>query len=349
MSASTGGDLQGCVAPLNLDHEYSEKSTYDEKIMRHEDLMSPVSPDGGSGHDVSRKEQAYGLESGCVFIKADAEDVSEYLGFLKETSAECFRFPVLCLSDYGNDGDYASDIWVLLHNTVRRELLDLYEMINCMRQLKLLLNISDVYNFRRWWRFFSVVWDGYVMHNNVCLQPIVKQICLANWEDAWMRKELRKLNEDSDWLSLKMVEVSSYIEEFEKFEPGKVLRLFMQTMDDLTCRILSHFSEREKLLPPLVRKYFGKQIKTAVEGQLVSRFRKSEHFGELLVCVLRTIDTSQGMRSPTNGVVQRNKWIEEHLNWIERMRMSYYVHKFNANHGSIVNEFKERRCFYHAG
>lgn len=218
-----------------------------------------------------------------------------------------------------------------------------------MRQLKLLLNISDICNFRRWWRFFAVVWDQYVLHNKVCLQPIVKQICLANWEDAWMRKGLGKLNEDSDWLSLKMEEVSSYIEEFEKFEPGKVLRLFMQTMDDFTCRTLSHFNEREKMLPPLVRKYFGKQIKMAVEGQLMSRFRKNEHFGELLVSVLRAIDISHDLGSPMNSAVQRNKWIEEHLSWIERMRMSYYVHKYNTNHGCIVNEFKQRLRIKHSG
>lgn len=342
MSVSTGTDLPARVAPLKLSYEHCGPGDCSGNVMRHEQLMSPVSPDCETDDGLNGKTKECSSIRGCVFVGAQVEDVDEYLGFLKETSSDCSRFPVLCLSEYGIDGDYASDIWVLLHNAVRREFLDLYEMINCMRQLKLLLTTEDIYDFRRWWRFFSILWDQFVLHNKVSLQPVVKQICQANGEDAWICKELRKLSEDNDWLLLKMEEVSSYIEEFEKFEPGKMLRLFMQTMDDFTSRLLTHFNEREKLLPPLVRKYFGKQIKTAVDRQLLARLRKSDYFGELLVSVLRGVDCSQDLGASINGAAQRNKWIEDNLNWVERMRMSYFVHRFNVNHGSIVNGFKLR-------
>lgn len=281
-------------------------------------------------------------EKQLVFRSTSDKDRSQFRQLLDEDSAKNMRFPVICLVDYGMAGSFASDLWVLLHNTIRRELFDLFDIMRCVRSLGMALTRTDIYNIRRWWRFFSTLWVQCVAHERHNLRPLVQQICQVDGRHESLVKSLRPIRSDQEWLELKMEEVTSYIEEFERIPPGRALFLFCQTVDAFASKMMTSFSAQEQFVPPLVECYFGDGIKLEVERKFVERLRKNEYFGELIIAVLRWMGSVEGFTSPKTQSQERDKWIHTHLNWLERMKLSSYRHRFELNHRSVVGYFRQR-------
>lgn len=277
-----------------------------------------------------------------LFCSGDGPDASEFQEFLNDHEGERQRIPVLCLVEYGGHGAHASDIWVVMHNTIRRELFDVFEMLNIIRGAYLSMTLNDVYNLRKWWRFFVVLWSEYVNYERTLLDPVVHQICLVDGRSDVLLKRLVPLRETREWLGLKMEEITSYIEEFEKLPPGRALCLFCKTVDSFGDRAMLYFAGVERLLPRYVESYHGEEIKTSIEGQLIERLRKGAYFAEFVVALVRWMGTVQGFSSSRTQSKEREKWLNTHLFWLERQSLPKYYRKYEASHGRVVTSFRER-------
>lgn len=277
-----------------------------------------------------------------IFCSIDGPDACEFQEFLNDHVGESHRIPVLCLVDYGGHGAHASDIWVLMHNTIRRELFDVFEIINSIRREYLSMTLNDVYNLRKWWRFFVILWSEFAIYEKTILDPIVQQICLVDGRSDVLLKGLGRLRDTREWLSLKMEEMTSYIEEFERLPPGRALCLFCKTVDSFGDRAMLYFAGVERLLPRYVESYHDEEIKLSVEGQLIERLRKGAYFAEFVVALVRWMGTVQGFSSVQAQSKEREKWLNTHLFWLERQNLPKYCRKYEASHGRVLTYFRER-------
>lgn len=281
-----------------------------------------------------------------VFTTAESNDACEFREYLEESGGDKINTPVFCLVDYGIGSSFASDMWTLVHNAIRRELFDIFEVMEAVRRLCMRLTVSDIYNVRKWWRFFVILWSEYIAHEKETLSPIIQQICQIDGRGEALQGQLRLLREDKEWLTLKMEEVTSYIEEFEMLPPGRALCLFCRTVDIFANKLTLYFTAQERILPGLVECYHDEKLKMTVDRQLVERLRLSDHFPELLVCMVRWMGSVEGFSSPKTQSQQRDRWLASHLNWLERLKIPGYVHRFELNHGSVLKHFRTRldRC-----
>lgn len=277
-----------------------------------------------------------------IFSSIDGPDAQEFHEFLHGDGGESHRIPVLCLVDYGGRGAYASDIFVLMHNTIRRELFDVFEIVTVIRQEYLSMTVNDLYNLRKWWRFFVILWQQYNGYEKVLIAPMIQQICLVDGRSDVLLKRLGPLRETREWLELKMEEITSYIEEFERLPAGRALVLFCRTVDAFADRAMIYFAGQERVLPPFIENYHGEEVKLAVELQLMERVRKSQYFPELVVSIVRWMGTVQGFSSPRTQTRERDKWLNSHLFWTERQCLSRYYQKYEATHGSVLSHFRNR-------
>lgn len=269
----------------------------------------------------------------CVlFENIDGEDAREFEEFVEEGGRERWGMPVLCLESYGGPGEFAGDIWVLMHNTVRRELFDLFEIVGTIRKGFKTMKVEDVYNLRKWWRFFGVMWGEFWAHEKERIGPMVEQICLVDGRGDAVKRRSRGLREMREWLGLKIEEITGYVEEFEKIgRPGRALSLICRNVESLAAKVVVYFGGVEQLLPRVVEEYYERGRCKGIESALVARLRDSEYFGEMIVVMVRWMD-----------VKVRARWMEEHLFWGERQAMERFERKFELSHGCIVTYFRDQ-------
>lgn len=274
--------------------------------------------------------------------RTDESDVQEYRQLVEENRKGSFHFPVICLVDYAVGGSYAVDLWVLFHNTIRRELFDFFEIMTSIRKIGFSMTSTDMVKLREWWRFFVALWSQFAAHEKLSLDPIIRHICQVDGRGESLQRQIRPLRENEEWLALKLEEVTSYLEEFERLPPGRALFLFNQTADAFANRLMVQFAEQEKMLPPLVENYFGEHIKSSIERQLVSRLRGSAQFGLFVVAVLRWMGSVEGFASAQAQCRDKDKWMALHLTWLERVKLSSYKQKYESSHASLVAYFRNR-------
>ncbi|CDF39335.1 unnamed protein product [Chondrus crispus] len=277
-----------------------------------------------------------------LFCSRDGADAREFQEFLIDHEGERLRTPVLCLVGYGGQGAHASDLWVLMHNTFRRELFDVFEMLNIVRSSYLSLILSDIYNLRKWWRFFVTLWSEYENYENTLLDPIVHKICLLDGRGDVLLKRLGPLRETREWLRLKMEEVTSYIEEFENLPPGRALSLFCKNVDSFGDRAMGYFAGVERLLPRFVESYYGEEVKLSVEGQLIKRMRNGKYFAEFVIALVRWMGTEESFSTTNAQERKRERWMNTHLFWLERLSLSKFYRKYEASHGCVLTYFQGR-------
>lgn len=277
-----------------------------------------------------------------IFASIDGPDAVEFQDFLEEDGGSSSRIPVLCLADYGRRGAYATDIFVLMHNTIRRELFDMFEIIKVIRHEYLSLTWEDIYQVRKFWRFIVILWREYVGYERTLLNPMVQQICLVDGRSDVLLKKLAPIRDTREWMDLKMLEITSYVEEYEKLPTGRALILFCRTVDSFADKARYYFAGQERILPPFIENYHGEEVKLSVECQLMERLRKSPYFPELVVSMVRWMGSVQGFSSPRSQSRDREKWLSTHLFWMERQNLSRYYRKYEASHGKVLSHFRNR-------
>ncbi|CAN8070121.1 unnamed protein product [Agarophyton chilense] len=280
-----------------------------------------------------------------IFRAIDGADAREFRLFL-EDDAETRGNPALALSTYGREGTYASDLFVIIHNTIRHELLDTFQIISVIRTNFLSLSLRDVHNFRQWWRFFFLLWTEYNVYYTNLLEPIIQNICQVDGRSHILKKRLRPLRSSKEWLCLKMEEITSYIEEFESLPPARALCLICKNIHSFAEHLNTYFRGCEHLFPSFIESYHSEQIKLTTECHLIEQLRKNDHFPELMASIIRWIGTTtsspQDAFDPKQQARVREKWLASHVFWLERPKVWYFFQRYEATHRSIFKRFVTR-------
>jgi hypothetical protein len=279
--------------------------------------------------DIRDGEQASLVEE-LIFDGGSDREAVTFAAFLK-SDGKVPRIPVLCMCDYGS-GNYASDLWVLPHNALRRELFDLYEMIGVIRLRYLTLTWGDVYDLRRWWRLFSFFWRQYLAIEDGALTPLVASLLQVDGRREQLRKKIVALEEVREWICCKFEEVDSYMEEFEALPRSKALSLLCMTTDALGFKMLSYFNGQERLLPILVESYHEESVKLRTELQMLNIARGTSFREESFVHLIRWMEAGK----------PREKWLASHLWWSERSTLGRMYKRYADTHGDAVDRFRQK-------
>lgn len=265
-----------------------------------------------------------------LFMGTSDPEAVEFAKFLKD-DGDAMRIPVLCMSEYGR-GDYARDLWVLPHNSMKRELFDMYEMVSVLRLRYLSLTWGDMYAFRQWWRMFAFFWELYLSIERSFLEPLVDITCEIDGRRDEIRKKVEPMRDDREWIDLKFEEVTSYLEEFEAIPRGRAFSLICKTTDALGFKILGYFNTQERLLPPLIEVYHPSGIKAEVEAKMLNLLRATTLVDESIVHFIRWMEVGK----------ERDAWLSTNLWWGERSTLKRMYRSYASGHGGAVEMFRSK-------
>jgi hypothetical protein len=268
------------------------------------------------------------LKLQLIFKSSNDPAAKDFAAFLKEDGVAP-RIPVLCMSDYGI-GEFASDLWTLHHNAIKRELFDLYEIIGVIRLRYLSLSFGDFYNLRVWWRLFGVFLIQYLTIEVTLLDPLIKTVVGVDGRGESLRRKVTPLVEMREWVLCKFEEISGYMEEFETLPRGRALSLICRTIDALGFKLLTLFHQQERTLPSMVESYHDETIKKVTELKVIEFLRTSDFFPEAIVHQTRWMEAGK----------VRDQWLTNHLRWSEKANVARFYRRYEMNHGKFVLAFR---------
>ena len=172
------------------------------------------------------------------------------------------RVPQIVLAEYSQPlsrDKWFTDVFTLAHNAVRRECIDLYDMLGALGRCDGShhdVNDEDINVLQRWWVVAHSLMQCYFKMEGEILLPWVDSAGSKEWEVQMALKKMRSLK---DKLETLLGKVDRVWNEKTFKSAGEMFAMFYKTIDDFIPRLINYFADQEMLLPAIVGEFYKKE------------------------------------------------------------------------------------------
>lgn len=189
-------------------------------------------------------------------------------------------YPVVKLTPFGDN--WAIDSFALIHNAIKAELRDMYNMAVVMQRRKMLLTLRHIEVFYEWWSDFKeFVSTALDVEEEVLFRWIASKEYLRG---AFKKSERMKVNGK---MRKTMDSVSEYKEKFLPYLPvGERLEGLLSLLDGFND-VLEHYDLIAEQLPDFIETVFKQKEKDSNTKDIITAFRGSDGYDRNLVLLVR--------------------------------------------------------------
>lgn len=187
--------------------------------------------------DVSLREKQAKMVFG-----ADEKSVYEFNKYIEGKGSE-LGAPVLLSRDYGMPGRWSEDIVTLGSNAIRREVLDLYQIMGAIKKSYRSITYGDIIELRQWWYFFQEFWHLYQGIDKKLLFPLIHEPYKISGRLDQFNEKFVTRSCALDWINFKLEEMTAYIHSFGRLPPGNIFALLFKALDELAESMLRFLGE----------------------------------------------------------------------------------------------------------
>ncbi|CDF34678.1 unnamed protein product [Chondrus crispus] len=251
------------------------------------------------------------------------------------------RVPVIAMAEYSGPVSRTKwyiDGFTLPHNAVRRECIDLYEILTSMARCKGTGDITrdDINDIEDWWQTASSFFNCYFEMERTILFPWVDA---AGTSDEEVQLALSKMRSLKDRLQEHLVKVDNVWNEKPLSSPEEMFALLYKAVDLFVPRLMNYFADQEVLLPTIVRGFYKLEDRTKMDKEMVNVFmggpltRKSkEEQHHNLILLIRWIGNPRQLRA----------WIGKNLNSNARAQYGNWYNQYQEHHYRFVKTLRNR-------
>eukprot|EP00186_Timspurckia_oligopyrenoides_P002553 CAMPEP_0182446782 /NCGR_PEP_ID=MMETSP1172-20130603/5997_1 /TAXON_ID=708627 /ORGANISM="Timspurckia oligopyrenoides, Strain CCMP3278" /LENGTH=346 /DNA_ID=CAMNT_0024642861 /DNA_START=221 /DNA_END=1261 /DNA_ORIENTATION=- len=220
----------------------------------------------------------------------------DFLGSKKSTStryrkilSEALSEPPMYLVPFGKG--WAEDLFALLHNSVRREVQDLYYIVNSMYKRSVDLSPQDVSDFYEWLSFFALLLDFFFQFDEKSLMHwIESRVELTDH----VAREQRESRAERAMATIDAIEDCRF--RFEHLPPGEVLPTLKVSMEKLSSVLLEHFRLEEQIVIPAVTGAFSEEDGKEFEKKMFDVLRNMDESHTIMAMLMRSIKNEERLR-----------------------------------------------------
>lgn len=268
------------------------------------------------------------------FSDINSEKVRQ-TGLLEEPR---IRVPVIALAEYSGPVSRTKwyvDGFTLPHNAVRRECIDLYDILIGMARCKGNTDIckDDMDDFEDWWKVASNFLDAYFNMERRVIFPWVDAAGGQDWE---VQLALKKMRSMKDKLQEQLHKIDRVWNE-KTFKPvGEMFVLVYKAVDELVPRLMNYFADQEVLLPAIVKGYYRLDDRLKMDKDMLNCFmgdskeKEAQHHN--LILLIRWISNARQLRA----------WIGKNLNSSARSSYARWYAMYEEDHLRIVKQVRNR-------
>lgn len=269
-------------------------------------------------------------------IRSDRVRMSGLLG-----SETHIRVPAIAMAEYSGPVSRTKwyiDAFTLPHNAVRRECIDLYEILTAMARFEGDGDITrdDVNDFEDWWKTASGFLNCYFEMERTILFPWVDA---AGTTDFEVQMALKKMRSMKDKLQEHLIKIDLVWNEKTFKTPGEMFALVYKAVDEFVPRLMNYFADQEVLLPAIVRGYYRLDDRLKLDKEVVNLFmggpltrKVKEEAHHNLILLIRWIGNPRQLRA----------WIGKNLNSTARALYGEWYSQYQQKHYHFVRILRNR-------
>lgn len=251
------------------------------------------------------------------------------------------RVPVIAMAEYSgpvSKTKWYIDCFTLPHNAVRRECIDLYEIMAGMARYQGNGDITrdDIDDFEDWWKTASLFFKCYFDMERTVLFPWIDGIKAREWD---LQVALRKMRTMKDKLREQLCKIDDVWNEKTFKDAGEMYGLLYRAVDEFVPRLMNYFADQEVLLPAMVREFYKLEDRLQVDKEMVQVFmggeltrRNKEEAHHNLILLIRWIANPRQLRA----------WIGKNLNSNARAMYATWYSMYQEEHFQLVKRVRNR-------
>ncbi len=267
-----------------------------------------------------------------VMVRRDESErqvFSATTGGLMSARAPQFDYPNFALAEYGGADTWASDVFVLLHNAIRWEIMDVYNIIGSMQRRWTSLRMIDVWDFAEHWEVFEVFVAQYFEIEDQIIFPFMLNVAAQSAELARYHKVV-KYNKDR--LEGHLLDIGLTLEKFNTSSPSEVMPALYEQLIACLPKILDYMNEQEQVLPKVFRQYCDPEDRTLLNRACANFLIRATNGRHGIAILTRWIEDSMILQM----------WKNENLSARAKQSHKKWVAVLETEHVAIVNRFQRR-------
>lgn len=268
-----------------------------------------------------------------VFVKKDESEQLVFDGVRNKTllsgRPEGFAYPNFALGEYGGRDTWPSDVFVLLHNAIRREIMDVYNILASIQRRWTSLQMVDIWDFSEYWEIFEVFVAQYFEIEDQIIFPFMLNVA-ADSPDLSRYHKVVKYNKDR--LEAILLEIGLTLEKFNTTPAGEVMPTLYKQLVDCLPKLLDYMTEQEQVLPPVFSQYCDREDRTLLNRASANFLVRATNGRDGIAILTRWIEDSMVLQI----------WKNENLSPRAKSSHKKWVASLEANHVEIVQRFQRR-------
>lgn len=269
-----------------------------------------------------------------VFVKKDMDDEPVFTREMRENTLlskrpERFAYPNFALAEFGGRDTWSSDVFVLPHNAIRWEIMDLYTIISSIQRRWSSLTMLDVWELSEYWEVFEVFVAQYFEIEDQIVFPFMLNIAS---ESTDLKRYHKVVKYNRDRLESMLLDVGATLELFNTAPPGEVLPRVYSQLSEYLPKLLDYMEQQENVLPAVFEQYCEPEDRALLNRASANFIIRAANGRDGIAILTRWIEDSMVLQV----------WKNENLSTRAQSSHKRWITNLEASHVDIARRFQRR-------
>lgn len=269
-----------------------------------------------------------------VEVKRELDDTPVFsqemrAGTLLSNRPDRFAYPNFALAEFGGRDTWASDVFVLPHNAIRWEIMDLYTIISSIQRRWSSLTMLDIWELSEYWEVFEVFVAQYFEIEDQIVFPFMLNAA-ANSNDLKRYHKVVKYNRDL--LETMLLDIGTTLELFNSTSAGEVLPKVYTKLSEYLPKLLDYMVQQEDILPKVFEEHCEQEDRLLINRASANFIVRAANGRDGIAILTRWIEDSMVLQM----------WKNENLSSRAQSSHKRWISNLEANHVDIAKRFQRR-------
>lgn len=242
---------------------------------------------------------------------------------------ERLAYPTFSLAEYGGPDNWASDVFVLPHNAIRWEVMDMYTILSSIQRRWNFLTMLDVREASEYWQVFEVFVAQYFEIEDQIVFPYMLNVAA---ESIDLKRYHKVVKYNRDRLENMLYDIGSSLEQFNNSQPGTVLSTVFIQMTAFLPKLLDYMQQQEHVLPHVFASYCDPQDRIMINRASANFIVRAANGRDGIAILTRWIEDSMVLQA----------WKNENLSARAQHSHRKWIASLEATHVDVARRFQRR-------
>ncbi|KAI0567696.1 hypothetical protein FGB62_1g11 [Gracilaria domingensis] len=269
-----------------------------------------------------------------VFIRKEQEAQPVFSGQVRgktllSARPERLVYPSFEIQEFGARDTWYSDVFVLPHNAIRWEIMDLYTILSSIQRRWFSVTLLDIAELAEYWQVFEVFVAQYFEIEDQIVFPFLLN---AAQESSELKKYHKVVKYNRDRLESMLMEIGSTLELFNSSAPGEILPKVYQKLCDYLPKLLDYMEQQEEILPNVFRQHCEQESRVLLNRASANFIVRAANGRDGIAILTRWIEDSMVLQI----------WKDENLSARAQSSHKRWITNLEASHVEIARRFQRR-------